>query len=650
MRNSKVKQTGSRLLLITLLLTLAAGQAYAQQTARDVYLQGRENLIEERFERALRNFRSVVADFPESEEADDAQFYIGYTLERMGRTREALEAFETLLTRWPDSVRAENARTHQVELMGLTEQTSDPASLERLLTGNVAWSTKRETAYALARSGNFSGATILEEAMSREGSSRKIELIKILERHTSDPVARRILVLGLEPSNSSSVQLQTLSALQSLVVRTEINLNLARVLEGSASSSVKQKTIQILRPHIELPGIRSALVLGLQSRNSSSVQLLAAAALRGHMTDPEVMPATIQFFQQPTSSSVGLEILKSLEADRENPEIVEILRSAVNPRNASSVQLKAMSIARSSRNPQVRAAARAGLAPGASSSVQLEALKALGVGRNEAAASEALEEMFRQRGMSSSVQLQGLEALGNHLETPVGPRALAAALNPSHSSSVLMRAMDLAGRSIQQEVVRTAVLRLLQEGGTSTSVQLEAIKVLSRQVSNAEVRQIIGASLHPSNSTSVQLKAIDALDPQVSQADVRQAFIGTLERRYSTSVILSAMESLEDYVQRDERVERAYVQLMENERVSSTARIRAGESLLPGANARRREQIADAMEDVIIRLARARIRPYPTDRIDDALDVIGKIDPERARALAERYRRPRSILRRLINP
>ena len=650
MRNSKVKQIGSRVLLITLLLTVAAGQAYAQQTARDVYLQGRENLIEERFERALSIFRRVVSDFPDSEQADDAQFYVGYTLERMGRAREALEAFETLLTRWPDSVRAENARMHQVELMGFSEQTSDPASLERLLSGNVAWSTKRETAYALARAGDFSGATILEEAMSREGTSRKIELIKILERRTSDPVARRILVMGLEPSNSSSVQLQTLSALRTLVLQTEISLNLARVMEGSASTSVKQRTIQILRPHINRPGIRSALVLGLQPGNSSSVQLMAVSALRGHMTDPEVKRAAIQLFQRSTSSSVGLEVLKSLEADRENPEIGEILLAAVHSRNSSSVQLKAMSIARSSRNPQVRAVARAGLAPGTSSSVQLEALKALAVGYNEAAASEALEEMFRHRGMSSSVQLQGLEALGNHLDTPAGPRALAAALNPSHSTSVLLRAMDLAGRSIQKPEVKTAVLRLLEEGGTSTSVQLEAIKVLARHVSNPEVRQIIGASLRPSNSTSVQLRAIDALDPQVSQPDVRQAFIRTLARRYSTSVILSAMESLEDYVQRDERVERAYVQLMEHERVSSTARIRAGESLLPGADARRREQIADAMEDVIIRLARARIRPYPTDRIDDALDVIQKIDPERARALAERYRRPRSLLQRLINP
>ena len=645
-----VRANRAIMLLAVALLLLAPATALAQQSAREIYLQGREHLIEERYDRALEQFRKVVADFGESEEADDAQFYIGYTLQRLGRYQEAIEAFEALLNRWPDSVRAESARARQLELMGRTGGTGDAAVLAGILRGGVSWEARRDMALALARAGDFSGADILEEVMRRESSSRKLLLIRILGRHTSNPVARRILTMGLEPSNAGSVQLQTLAALRELADRPEITTAIVPVLEGSYSTSVQMKALQALMPYVQRPNVRTAIAGALSPGNSSSVKIMACSALNGRMLAPEVKPAIVRLFRRSESSSVQLEALKGVEADRDDPGVVEILEAAVGDRNSSSVQLKAMRIARASRNPRVRAVGRIGLLPGNSSSVQLEAVKVFMEGRDEPAAAAALEEVFRQRGTSTSVQLAALDALAQHMATPAAPLALALALRPDNSTSVQLKAMELGGRYIAQREVKQAVLRLLEQSGTSTSVQLKAIKVLAPQTSNPEVRRIIAASLRPQNSTSTQLKAIEALESRVAEADVRVALAGTLARRYSTSVVLSSMKSLEPWVDRDRNVKRAFLKVMEDERISSTARIRAAEALLPGADARQKARIADAMEDVIITIGRQRFRNWSRDTMRDALDLIERIDPERARELERRYWKPPSLLERIFRP
>ena len=76
--------------------------------------------------------------------------------------------------------------------------------------------------------------------------------------------------------------------------------------------------------------------------------------------------------------------------------------------------------------------------------------------------------------------------------------------------------------------------------------------------------------------------------------------------------------------------------------MSSTARVRAGERLAPGADGRLKEQIGDAMEDVIVRLSRR--RGFHGDILDHAFDVLEEVDPERAKKLDGRYGGRRSYL------
>ncbi len=198
-------------LMVASLLGVAQGQA--QDAARQLYLEGREHLIEERFDRALETFRRVVAEHADSEEADDALYYVGYTLERLGRDQEAIETYGEFLDGWPDSLRVDNARSHRADLLGRGGDRTSAALLREVLAGSSSWEVRRETAVALARVGDLSAMGVLDDIMRRESTSRRLELIAILARQRETPEIRRILLTGLDASTSTSVKLRTLAAL-----------------------------------------------------------------------------------------------------------------------------------------------------------------------------------------------------------------------------------------------------------------------------------------------------------------------------------------------------------------------------------------------------------------------------------------------------
>lgn len=639
------------LLPAVVLLLVAAPQTRAQQDVRSIYLEAREHLIDEEFEEALTLFRKVVSDYPQSVYADDAQFYVGYTLEQMGRTEEAIEAYGELIRRWPDSIRVETARSHQIELMGGVGEPAFRQSLEQILSGSMSWEVRREVASAMARSGDFSAAGVLEEVMRRESSSRQMELIRILGDHLTDPAARSLIAMGLGPSRSTSVQLLALRTLKPVAAESEVTRLIEVAISRSNSSSVQQEVIQTLSPVADRQHVRTVIARGMGKGYPSSVQLMAVRALGGYLLDPQVRPAVISLYERSAPTSVQAAALKEMEGDMNRSEITEVLAAAVHNRNPSSVQLKAMKIARSSGNPEVRRIARLGLAPPNPSSVQIEAVRALAEGENDTVAAEALAEMLAERSMPSSVQLAGLQALSHHMQTPAAPGGVAAALDDSKPSSVQMEALELAAPFATNSVIKQALLRILAPGSTPSSVQLKAIQLLERRIEEPQIQEIIQQALHHSNPSSVQLAAVEALDSQAGQAGVREALIGGLTRRNPSSVVLACMEVLDVFVSRDPEINEAYVNLMRNGGISSTARIRAAGMLLPGADAALKRLIADSMEELVAKLhrnwRRSRFSGAPR-LIDDAIDIVAQIDSDRAQELRSRYGRPPGLLDRLL--
>ena len=631
-----------------LILTLGSYRSSdAQESARELYLEGREHLIDERFEEALAQFRRVVSDFRASEEADDAQYYVGYCLAELERVEEALEAYAILLDRWPDSVRVERARAQRAELLARRrgEDANDDLFRE-VFDGSSSWALKRDTAFALARKGNFTAHDILEEAMERESSSRQIELARILAPWASDPAARRILIMGLSAGRSSSVKLRALQSLEDVASHEDVAVALGRLLTNGSSSSVKQKTVVILSTRLDAPGVRQALSGALDGDNSSSVQMLACRSLTGHLLDPEVRPSVIRVFQGSSSSSVRLQCLTSLESQVNDLAAADVLRAALaNKSSSSSVRLKALQLASISQASAVRAVADMGLKRGNSTSVQLQAVRALTSGKDDDRAAEALDGLFRQSGASTSVLLAAIGALQHHMGTPAGPSALGRALSSKNSTSVQLRALKLAADHLDEVEVKNAVLTVLEESGASTSVKLEAISMMHSRIDEAEVRRIVGAALHTSNSTSVLLKAVEALGDAADEADSRQALARVLDSEYSTSVVLASMRALASHIEGDSSVREAFIRTMESRKMSSTARVFAGERLFEGADAATKARIADAMEDVVLRARRSGRGRGNRDVIEDALDLLELIDADRAETLRARSRASRKAPR-----
>jgi tetratricopeptide (TPR) repeat protein len=632
---------------LVLLAPLVAG---AQQDARAVYLKAREDLIEERYEAALTGFRRVVTEMPESAEADDAQFYTGYVLERLGRTDQAVAAYAELIRRWPESPRAASARERQVALMGAGRDPAYAGALESLLESGLSWEMRREVAMSLARRGDLTAVDVLEEIMRRESTSRQIDLVNVLGERMQESAARRIVLSALEPGHATSVQLKALEVLAPVAAQPEVAAATARLLEEENSSSVQLKAVQVLRPHLAVPAVRTALARALAGNNSSSVQTAAVEALGVRMLEPEAVDVVRQVMESETSSSVQLKILSVLEARRDDPAIAPILAAAARTGNTSSVQAAAMRIARVSSAAEVRATARVGLTGPTSSSVQLEAVRALATGRDEASSAAALYDLFRSGGISSSVQLEAIDALARHMKTASGPPALAEALKAENSTSVQLKAVELASRHTADERVRAALTRLVT-GEVSTNVQLAVVEQLRPYREEPEVRRVIIGALRRQNSTSVQLKAVEILAGKEDQEDVRVALVGSLDPERSTSVILAIMDRLDPWVERDRQVGTVYLRLMEHHDISSTARVRAAQALLPGADNRMKTRIVEAMEDVIILQARQRrFGDWNRELIRDAIEVVRRIDPERADRLAERYLKPPSLLERLLPP
>ncbi len=650
-----IRESGRRILVLTaglVVLTLAAGnRVAAQEGADELYLQAREQLIEEHFEQALVLFRRVVEEYGRSSRADDAQYYLGYTLERLGRATEAVAAYQLLLDRWPDSSRAESARDHLLDLAGEQAGGGERINLGVLLDTHTAWEFRRDVAMAMARQGDLAGAAVLEEIMRRESSSRQQELIRILGAHLENPEARRLIGLGCEAVHSSSTQLVALRTLRPVAAQTDVLMSVREAITRNNSSSVQIEAIQTLTPHVDRPGVQRVMVEALAAGNTSSTQMAALRALRGYLLSAEVRPAVVRLFSRSESSSVQLEALQALEGDINRREAAEVLEAAAASRNSSSVQQQALRLAAASSVETVRGVARVGLAGHNSSSVQLEAVRVLAGTRDDESAARALEELLNNRSISSSVLIEALRALRQHLRTEAAPRAAAAALANQNSSSVQLEALDVAALLLPAEPVLRALDRLLASGGTSSSVQLKAIMVLGAHVDQDLATELIGRSINRTNSSSVKLAAIEALEPARDRPGVRAIILQGLDPVHSSSVCLAAVRTLEDHVGGDAAVRDAFTGAMRDRNMSTTVRVRCAEALLPRAGDALKRQIVEAMEDVIERrwenLRRNRFR-YDDDVLEDALAIVRSIDPERARVLERRYGPPPTLLERIF--
>jgi len=131
--------------------------------------------------------------------------------------------------------------------------------------------------------------------------------------------------------------------------------------------------------------------------------------------------------------------------------------------------------------------------------------------RAVASATSAPSPLDSRSSASTSVKLGALTALESQSDRPELAPVLLAAVRPSNSTSVKLKAMNIAGRSPVPEVRQIAGVGLVE--GSSTSVQLQALQAMAGGAPNdPEVADALQALFDGGDSsTSVELAALDVL-------------------------------------------------------------------------------------------------------------------------------------------
>ncbi|NLD37975.1 MAG: tol-pal system protein YbgF [Desulfatiglans sp.] len=88
----------------------------------------------EQFKEALSGFRSFLAEYPKSDLADNAQFWIGECYMSMGQYKEAVKAFDDVIKKYPDANKVPGAYLRQaIAWRELDDITTTKLLLNRLI-------------------------------------------------------------------------------------------------------------------------------------------------------------------------------------------------------------------------------------------------------------------------------------------------------------------------------------------------------------------------------------------------------------------------------------------------------------------------------------------------------------------------------------
>ncbi|MCI0516134.1 hypothetical protein L0128_23215, partial [candidate division KSB1 bacterium] len=124
-------------LLVLIFLLLAQAARSQHSDLKTQYQQGKEKCLEQRWDAAIALFRQVIEKCPGDTECDDAQFWLGYCVEKKGDDPvAAFNAFGRVYQDYATSPWEDDARIHQIALAGTLISQGRPEYLE-FLAGNL---------------------------------------------------------------------------------------------------------------------------------------------------------------------------------------------------------------------------------------------------------------------------------------------------------------------------------------------------------------------------------------------------------------------------------------------------------------------------------------------------------------------------------
>lgn len=123
---------------LIVLITMTSFSVYAgrqdNKAAKKVYQRAKKASIAQKWNQAIDEFQSLIDKYPESRYTDDAQFWIGYCLEKRSDTKmQAFLTYDELIQNYPESPWCDDAIVHQILLSELFVQQGNPQFLDFLL-------------------------------------------------------------------------------------------------------------------------------------------------------------------------------------------------------------------------------------------------------------------------------------------------------------------------------------------------------------------------------------------------------------------------------------------------------------------------------------------------------------------------------------
>lgn len=172
--------------LLAIMLTIVTGSE-KEQNANKLFKKARKYCLNQQWINAEQQFSQLIEDYPASKYQDDAQFWVGYCLEKNDKSPlEAFLAFDRLISEFPKSPWADDAVFHQLSIAEKYAKNDKtfylPFLVEKLSDPNPE--IKQQTALALGRLGDKRALPILKTMKTDKnfGELAQTLITKIEER------------------------------------------------------------------------------------------------------------------------------------------------------------------------------------------------------------------------------------------------------------------------------------------------------------------------------------------------------------------------------------------------------------------------------------------------------------------------------------
>jgi HEAT repeat protein len=433
----------------------------ANTPAMKLLREGRDLVDGEAWADAAAKFQQFLDVYPKDRDADVALYWLAYALKQQGRARESAERLSRLLSEFPKSNWAEEARAMLTEL---APQTGDRRVIDeslnvqneeiRIVALQSLFQANPERAQSyvadLLKPGSSASRGFKEAAVSMLGSHggrQSLPLLLEVARTQPDAELRMIAARRLADFGGESV-VEDLIKLYDAERDPEVKASILRAFEGVGGARARAKVLEVARNPAESTELRQTAVRVLGDRE-----------------DDDALEDLMRVYEADNNREVRQQIIRTL-ADMEDPrgfaKLAELARGAAG-------------------DPELRKTA----------------VRVLGDREGEA----AVEELFRiyESERDAEVKEEALRALGHH----ESPRAYA-------------RVAEIARARGGDRELRKAAIRILADHDRGRGA-VELLVGLYDAETDAELKADILRSLANTKEKGALRKLLDVArrDPDI---------------------------------------------------------------------------------------------------------------------------------------